>query len=183
MAAVATSRAESYGADVSRISLRWALLVATAIAAGFALWIQAELRAANPDFAGFDTWGLLGARSARPVHLAADLAARNVPVRSASRTGDCTSRPPSVGGCREAWGVAQIGLLAALVGPLAVPLALTQPVRLELVFGNVNLLIAGAVLIGLRWPALWSIPILMKVTPAGGLLWFVARREWPGTWR
>ena len=31
---------------------------------------------------------------------------------------------------------------------------------------------------GLRWPALWAFPLLTKVTPGIGILWFLARREW-----
>jgi hypothetical protein len=79
---------------------------------------------------------------------------------------------------RDTWGVVQVALLAVLTGPFAGPLAVTQPIRVELVFGNVNLLIAAVALLALRWPALWSIPILLKVTPGIGLLWFVSRREW-----
>ena len=31
---------------------------------------------------------------------------------------------------------------------------------------------------GFRWPAAWAFPILTKITPAVGLLWFAVRREW-----
>lgn len=44
--------------------------------------------------------------------------------------------------------------------------------------GNVNLLIAGALVIGFRWPAAWSFVVLTKVTPGLGLAWFAMRREW-----
>lgn len=44
--------------------------------------------------------------------------------------------------------------------------------------GNVNVLIAGAVVLGFRWPAAWSFLVLTKVTPGIGLLWFGFRREW-----
>jgi hypothetical protein len=49
----------------------------------------------------------------------------------------------------------------------------------EFLSGNINLLVAAVIVAGFRWPALWAIPLLTKVTPGGiGLLWFVARREW-----
>jgi Glycosyltransferase family 87 len=52
------------------------------------------------------------------------------------------------------------------------------PVALELYHGNVNLLIAAAIVFGFRWPATWSFVLLTKVTPGVGLLWFAVRREW-----
>jgi hypothetical protein len=48
----------------------------------------------------------------------------------------------------------------------------------ELVGGNISLLLAVAIVIGFRWPAAWSFVLLTKVTPGIGLLWFVVRREW-----
>jgi hypothetical protein len=44
--------------------------------------------------------------------------------------------------------------------------------------GNIEWMIALVVVLGRRWPALWAIPLLTKVTPGVGLLWFAARREW-----
>jgi hypothetical protein len=52
------------------------------------------------------------------------------------------------------------------------------PVALELYHGNVHLLIAAAVVLGFRYPAVWAFPILTKVTPGVGLIWFAVRREW-----
>jgi hypothetical protein len=48
----------------------------------------------------------------------------------------------------------------------------------ELVGGNISLLLAVAMVVGFRWPAVWSFVLLTKVTPGIGLLWFVVRREW-----
>jgi hypothetical protein len=48
----------------------------------------------------------------------------------------------------------------------------------ELIGGNISLLLAGAMVIGFRWPAAWAFVLLTKVTPGIGLLWFVVRREW-----
>jgi hypothetical protein len=44
--------------------------------------------------------------------------------------------------------------------------------------GNPQLLIALAVAAGLRWPGAWAVPILTKVIPGIGVLWFAVRREW-----
>ena len=79
---------------------------------------------------------------------------------------------------RDVWGFGQVVLLAVLAGPFTGPLLLTRPVQWELLLGNISLLLAAVSVAGLRWPALWSIAILTKVTPGIGLLWFVARREW-----
>jgi Glycosyltransferase family 87 len=65
-----------------------------------------------------------------------------------------------------------------LAGRWALPLLLFPPVLGELWFGNVNLLIALAIVIGMRWPAAWAFVLLTKMTPGIGLLWFAVRREW-----
>jgi hypothetical protein len=44
--------------------------------------------------------------------------------------------------------------------------------------GNPQLLLALGIAAGYRWPAAWALPMLMKVTPGVGLIWFVVRREW-----
>ena len=33
-------------------------------------------------------------------------------------------------------------------------------------------------LVGLGWPAAWALPLLPKVTPGIGVVWFLVRREW-----
>jgi Glycosyltransferase family 87 len=58
-------------------------------------------------------------------------------------------------------------------------LALVFPgVVLELAAGNIELLMAGAIVLGFRYPAAWSFLLLTKVTPGVGVLWFAFRREW-----
>jgi hypothetical protein len=52
------------------------------------------------------------------------------------------------------------------------------PVAFELYHGNVHLLIAAAIALGFRYPAMWSFVLLTKVTPGVGLIWFLVRREW-----
>ena len=52
------------------------------------------------------------------------------------------------------------------------------PVALELYHGNIHLLLAAAIGLGLRYPWTWAFVLLTKVTPGVGLLWFAVRREW-----
>ena len=59
-------------------------------------------------------------------------------------------------------------------------LILFLPVTYELFVGNVHFLIAAAIVLGFRAPAAWAFPVLTKITPAMGLLWFPVRREWRG---
>jgi len=61
---------------------------------------------------------------------------------------------------------------------LFIPVLVNNPVVMELWYGNINLVLAAVAVAGLRYPALWSISLLTKLTPGVGLLWFVARREW-----
>ena len=66
-----------------------------------------------------------------------------------------------------------------MAGKLALPLLLTSiVVALELYLGQVDILIAAAIVIGFRYPAAWAFPLLTKLAPGIGLLWFVFRREW-----
>jgi hypothetical protein len=49
----------------------------------------------------------------------------------------------------------------------------------ELHAGNVHILMAAAIVLGLtRAAGWWSVPLLLKVTPGVGILWFLVRREW-----
>jgi hypothetical protein len=73
---------------------------------------------------------------------------------------------------------AELGALYALSGPFLPLVVFWSPVASELNAANINLLVAAIAVWGLRWPALWSIVLLTKVTPGIGLLWFAARREW-----
>jgi len=46
------------------------------------------------------------------------------------------------------------------------------------VIGNIQPLIAAAMLLSFRWPALWAFVLLTKIGPGVGVLWFAFRREW-----
>jgi hypothetical protein len=76
------------------------------------------------------------------------------------------------------WTALNCAVLWWLVGRLALPSLLFLPIPFELISGNVHLLIAAVIVAGFRYPALWALPILTKVTPGIGLLWFLVRREW-----
>jgi hypothetical protein len=52
------------------------------------------------------------------------------------------------------------------------------PVASELYHGNIDLLLAAAIVAGFRWPAAWALVLLTKITPGVGLIWFAVRREW-----
>jgi hypothetical protein len=56
-------------------------------------------------------------------------------------------------------------------------LILFLPVSYELLVGNVHFLIAAAIVVGFDAPAVWAFPLLTKVTPGVGVLWFAVRRD------
>jgi hypothetical protein len=60
----------------------------------------------------------------------------------------------------------------------ALPSLLFVPIAFEIVSGNVHLLYGAAIVIGFRWPAVWALMFLTKVTPGVGVVWFLVRREW-----
>ena len=49
---------------------------------------------------------------------------------------------------------------------------------MSIAIGQLDLLMAAAIVIGFRWPAAWVLPFITKLTPGIGVLWFAARREW-----
>jgi hypothetical protein len=65
-----------------------------------------------------------------------------------------------------------------LVGRWAFPLLFTGALALELYLGQIDVFIAAAIVIGFRYPVVWAFPLLTKVAPGIGLLWFAVRREW-----
>lgn len=81
-------------------------------------------------------------------------------------------------------GLLLIGELAALswlVTPAgAVVLLLIQfpDLRVELLHGNVNLLVAAGIVVAVRHAGWWAPLTLTKVTPGLGLLWPLSRGEW-----
>jgi hypothetical protein len=68
--------------------------------------------------------------------------------------------------------------LVALGRRWALALLVFLPVPMELFEGNIDLLLALAILVGFRYPAAWAFVLVTKMTPWIGLLWFAFRREW-----
>lgn len=79
---------------------------------------------------------------------------------------------------RVLWLLIEFGALLAVSRSWALALVALYPVALELSAGNVDLVLALIAAFGLRYPALWSVVLLTKVTPGIGLIWFAVRREW-----
>lgn len=78
------------------------------------------------------------------------------------------------------WTMGSAGIYAWLLRPLGWrwgPLAFAFLVPAILI-GNIWPLLAVVLVIGFRYPAAWAFPLLAKVTPAVGLVWFAARKQW-----
>ena len=76
-----------------------------------------------------------------------------------------------------------VALIVGLAAWLGLPfpriwLILLAPLHREIEIGQFNVVVTAAIVLGFRWPGLWAIPLLTKVTPGIGLLWFAVRREW-----
>lgn len=52
------------------------------------------------------------------------------------------------------------------------------PVLMELYAGNIHIFYALAIVVGMRWGGAWALPILTKVTPGVGVVWYAVGREW-----
>jgi len=76
------------------------------------------------------------------------------------------------------WRAILLAILVYLAGPFTLFVLFTVPVASEINAGNIQLMLALAVVLGFRWPATWAFVILTKLTPGVGLLWFALRREW-----
>ena len=51
-------------------------------------------------------------------------------------------------------------------------------VTTQLLKGNIQVLVAAAIVVGFRRPWAWAFVLLTKIGPGIGLLWFVGRRDW-----
>jgi Glycosyltransferase family 87 len=78
------------------------------------------------------------------------------------------------------WMTFAAAALAYLAGPLLVFVLAFPPVVIELQVGNIHFLLGLAVALAIRHPGTWALPILTKVTPGIGILWFAVRRQWRG---
>lgn len=76
------------------------------------------------------------------------------------------------------WTAIGAALLVWIAGRRVLLVALLPPVLITLVQGQLDVAFAAVAVLGLRWPALWVLPLLTKITPGIGIVWFLARREW-----
>lgn len=77
------------------------------------------------------------------------------------------------------WLVLQLGILLWLVGPRWLGLVLMlSPIQEAIWSGNLTFIYAGVAVLALRYPAAWVIPLVTKVTPGVGIIWYAVRREW-----
>jgi hypothetical protein len=80
------------------------------------------------------------------------------------------------------WRALLLVTLVWLAGPLTVFVLFIPPVATEVNAGNIQFLLAAAIVLGFRkpewWAGTWAFVLLTKVSPAVGLLWFALRREW-----
>ena len=76
------------------------------------------------------------------------------------------------------WGAVMVATALWLGGRWAFVVLALPPVAIELLLGNIHLLMAAAIALGFRHPWTWAFVLLTKVTPGVGLLWFAVRREW-----
>ena len=77
-----------------------------------------------------------------------------------------------------AWTAILMAALVYMTGPRLILLGLAFFGLMEIWGGNIEMLVALAIVLGFRWPAAWSFVLLTKITPGIGLLWFAVRREW-----
>jgi len=71
-----------------------------------------------------------------------------------------------------------LAALVALAGPATLFALFLPPVAAEINAANINFPMGLAIVAAFRWPALFTVPLLTKVTPGVGVLWFAVRREW-----
>lgn len=68
-----------------------------------------------------------------------------------------------------------------LIGPVfaaIILLAQLLPVWMEFQQGNINFALGAALVLGFRHAGWYAFPLLTKVTPGIGLVWFAFRRDW-----
>lgn len=76
------------------------------------------------------------------------------------------------------WTLLSLAAYVWLVGRWAIPVLFSIAVGLELYLGQIDIFLAAAIVIGFRYPVAWAFPLLTKVAPGVGLVWFLVRKEW-----
>ncbi len=175
---LARGRLPERNATLGRLWLRWRspIRLALSVIGGIVI----VLLLANPDAHGIDARGYWAFDPANPYaeaigNLNAETAFRyGPPIALAFLPFHALSWTAFI----TIWTLILVGALLFMGRSWALACAAIYPVAMELSAGNVNLLIALAAVVGLRYPATWSFLLLTKVTPGVGLVWFAVRREW-----
>jgi hypothetical protein len=76
------------------------------------------------------------------------------------------------------WTAIGAALLYWMTGRHAIVFFAIPAVLITIVQGQLDLIFAAVVIVGMRYPAAWALPLLTKVTPGVGIVWFLVRREW-----
>jgi hypothetical protein len=76
------------------------------------------------------------------------------------------------------WRAILLALLVWMAGPFTIFVLFTEPVAAEVNAGNIQIMLAAAIVIGFRYSASWAFVLLTKLTPGIGLIWFAMRRRW-----
>jgi hypothetical protein len=79
------------------------------------------------------------------------------------------------------WSALNLAVLVWMARPFLAALLLFipfSPVTDEITTGNLHLLLAAALVLGFRYPAAYALPLLTKITPGVGVLWFLGAQKW-----
>jgi len=77
-----------------------------------------------------------------------------------------------------AWTALVAAVFYWVAGWRAFFIGLLAPVAMSIAIGQLDVLMAAAIVVGFRWPAAWVLPFITKLTPGIGVLWYAARGEW-----
>jgi hypothetical protein len=77
------------------------------------------------------------------------------------------------------WSVAAAATYLWLLRPIALPLRVPLVVALAAwASDNLYWMMTATAVLGLRFPLLWTVPSLTKITSGVGVVWFAVRRQW-----
>ena len=76
------------------------------------------------------------------------------------------------------WTAIGAALLYWMTGRHSIVFFILPAILITIVQGQLDLMFAAVAVVGMRYPAVWALPLLTKVTPGVGLVWFLVRREW-----
>jgi glycosyl transferase family 87 len=76
------------------------------------------------------------------------------------------------------WTALLAAVLYWLAGWRGFFIGVLAPVTMSIAIGQLDVLMAAVIVLGFRWPSVWLLPFITKVTPGIGVLWFAARGEW-----